>query len=198
MSLNRIIIGVTGGSGAGKGEVCRALVEMNAQILDADDMSHEVILRGKTAAYDEIWGHFGNEVLDTKGEIDRKVLGRIVFNDSEKLAVLTKIVHKYVIQRTLEALAISSNRIIVIDAPLLVEAGVHNMCNVVVGVFAPREVRMERIMKRDGITFEAALARINSQMSDSELANHCDYIIHNNGDLEDLNAQIMDFAKVIL
>jgi len=197
MKLNRIVLGVTGGSGAGKGEVCRILKEMGGQILDADAISHEVILKGRTEAYTEVWKTFGEKVLNYRGEIDRKILGGIVFNDKEKREQLTEIVHKYVIQRILEALALSENRVIVIDAPLLIEAGVHEMCHVVIGVFAPAELRKERIMKRDGITKEEATARISSQMSDADLSLHCDYIIHNDGTLEDLIAQMADFSRVI-
>ncbi|MCL2236262.1 MAG: dephospho-CoA kinase [Defluviitaleaceae bacterium] len=197
MKPNRIILGVTGGSGVGKGEVCNILKEMGVQILYADAIGHEVILKDRTGAYTEIWKTFGEKVLNYHGEIDRKILGEIVFKDKEKLAQLNDITHKYIIQRILEAFALSKSRIIAIDAPLLIEAGLHEMCHVVLGVFAPMELRKERIIKRDGITPEDAAARINSQMSDSDLAIYCDYIIHNDGTLEDLTLQMADFSRVI-
>ncbi|MCL2854134.1 MAG: dephospho-CoA kinase [Defluviitaleaceae bacterium] len=198
MSQNKLIIGVTGGSGAGKGEVCRVLADFGAQILDADKIAHSVIKKGATPAYDEILAVFGNQILGAGNEINRKILGDIVFADKGKLAQLSQIVHKHVIYAINKAVKTSDNSVIAIDAPVLVEAGVDKMCHAVIGVFAPHEMRINRIIARDGLTRKSALARINSQMPDAELARHITHKVDNDGDFQHLYNQITKITRVIL
>ena len=182
------IIGLTGGSGVGKGEVCRILAERGALIIDTDSIGHMVIKRGQPA-YNEVLAEFGDGIL-TDNENYRKKLGSVVFGDKIKLEKLSRIVHKYIIEETLHIIKTAENSLIVIDAPVLIEANMAHVCDVVVGVFANRNIRIERIMARDSITAEAAERRIGSQMPDEELARHVDISIQNNGNLAELKEKL--------
>jgi dephospho-CoA kinase len=209
MMQNKIIIGLTGGSGVGKGEVCRVFETLfgthNIEIIDTDSLSHQVILSNSTLAYKEILSFFGEGILNDNNdndnsdniEINRKKLGAIVFVDKEKLNILSSIVHKYVIQRTLEIIEATKKQLIVIDAPVLVEAGMKNHCDIVLGIFAPQDKREERICARDNLTPDEAKRRINSQMPDEELAKHVDFRIDNTSSKEDLYEKVSDFINTI-
>jgi len=187
------IIGITGGSGVGKGEVCRIFERKGIEIIDTDSLSHKTILRGITPAYDEIIAEFGSNILGDDGEIDRKKLGSIVFSDKAKLAVLSKIVHKYVRAQCEEIVHNSTCKIIAIDAPALVEASMQDMCDSIIGIFACRDIRIARIMKRDSISCDAAQKRIDSQMSDDVLRGYVDIAIENNGTLHELEGMLREY-----
>ena len=183
------IIGLTGGSGVGKGVVCEFLARRGAVIINADAMAHKIILRGGPA-YDEVVARFGHPVLDAADEIDRKKLGAIVFGDKAALGELSRIVHKYVRAQCEAVIAGLAGKTIVIDAPVLIEAGMKDMCNVVIGIFAEKHLRISRIMARDGISRADALRRINSQMPDDVLKSHVDIAIDNNGTIEELEGKL--------
>lgn len=188
MTRNRAvltIIGVTGGSGAGKGELCRILSAFGVEIIDADKVAHGVIMPGKPA-YREVVNAFGSGILGPKGEIDRKRLGAIVFGNKTSLALLSKIVHKYVCQACEEIFNNTTTPVVAVDAAALTEGGMTGLCDLVVGVFANKQTRIDRIMARDSISREAAESRITSQMSDDELKTHVDIAIENNGSTDEL------------
>ncbi|MCL2350604.1 MAG: dephospho-CoA kinase [Defluviitaleaceae bacterium] len=186
MNRNKTIVGLTGGSGAGKGEVARIFKARGAEIIDADKLSHKVMLRSETAAFERILETFGEGILGANGEIDRKKLGAIVFSDKAKLDILAGIVHEYVAERVLKIIENSEKQVVVIDAPVLIEAGMEKICDFVVGVFAPRDLRIARICARDGIAPEAAEMRLDKQMADDELRLYADFEIYNNGSIKDL------------
>lgn len=189
------IIGLTGGIGSGKSEVARILSENMGYIIDADKINHEIMLKGNLA-YNEITAHFGDAVLKPDGEIDRKKLAEIVFVDKAKLDALTAINHKYVIQETYKRIELvkacpSGYRFIVIDAPLLIEAGIHKDCDLVCVVESDLDLRISRIMKRDKTTKQHAHDRIKSQMPYAEMKTYADYIITNNKGIEELACEVM-------
>ena len=225
MERNPPIIGLTGPSGSGKGEVSRILAAKGGAILDADAVSREVMLPGG-AAYAEVIAAFGREITGTGGEatitgrdgsiiaddsmadgsittaghIDRVALGGIVFADAEKKRLLERIVHKHVIgifERETAALGKRSPppRYVVWDAPLLVEAGMDKRCDNVWVVTAPYEVRLARIMTRDGLDERRARLRLDSQTPEGELAAKADALIVNDGDLQGLEEQVSGLLK---
>ena len=179
------IIGITGASGAGKSAVCFELKKRGAEIVDADEISRQVSARGG-AAFDELVDAFGAEILKSDGEIDRRRLGHIVFNDAAKLQLLNKITHKHIFAEMKKRIDKCMADVVVLDVPLLFQADFPFKCDLTVAVTASAEVRMNRIIKRDGIGAEAAAERMKNQMTDEEYAKKADIVIENNGELGDL------------
>ncbi len=188
------IIGLTGGTGSGKGFVAERLRKRNAYVMDADVIAHEIIEKGKPA-YNEIVKYFGDEILDEDGQIIRRKLGDIVFSDSEKLAFLNLCTHKYInmeIMRVIKEISPQTDKYtaIVIDAPLLAEAGLADICDDIWVVYADSEVRIKRIIERDSITEEQARKRIASQKSWEEYKALGAVIIDNSSDDENVENQL--------
>ena len=178
------IIGITGNSGSGKSYIAKKFAEQeNGFVICADEIAHKVMAPGG-AAYDEIIEAFGNEILSESGHINRKILGPIVFSDSKKRELLEQISHKHVISEIdkLKESAQNSDvgyKCIIIDAPLLIEAGLHHIVDEVWAVYADIETRLARVMTRDGISREDALRRFSAQTPFEELAGYADKIIEN-------------------
>lgn len=188
------IIGLTGGTGSGKGFVSERLKARKAYVIDADAVAHEIIEKGRTA-YKEIVDYFGSEILDEDGNIFRRKLGNIVFSDKDKLAFLNSCTHKYInmeIMRIIEEVKPQTNvySAIIIDAPLLAEAGLVDICDDIWVVYADSEVRVKRIMERDSISEEQARNRIASQRSWEEYKELGAVIIDNSSDDENVERQL--------
>ena len=188
------IVGLTGNTGSGKSTVSKMLELRGGYIIDADAISHDVIVRGADA-YNEVLACFGTDILNEQLEIDRKNLGRIVFQNTEKLKQLSAIIHKYVIAISKEKIKTTRegkvNNFIVIDAPLLVEANMHLFCDEVWLVYADEETRIERIMHREkGITREEVMARVRSQTQYEELKKYATRVIYNNDEADQLHIQL--------
>lgn len=188
------IIGLTGGIGSGKSEVSKILSEHHGYLIDADKINHEMMLKG-SKAYTEIVDIFGKSIIKSDGEIDRKALADIVFADKEKLDQLVAVNHKYVIEETFRRMrAVQANpadyRFIVVDAPLLIEAGLHTSCDLVCVVESDLTIRINRIMARDNVTDRQAFARVMNQMPADEMRTYADYIITNNGGIGELTAAV--------
>lgn len=176
-----LTIGLTGGSGAGKGYVAELFAKYGIESLDTDRVSRRVCEPGKpcTAALAEA---FGETILGEDGTLDRRGLAAIAFGDPQKLAILNTITHKYILDecRTwLAAQRARGARAAIIDAPQLFESGFDRECDITVAVIADRETRMTRILRRDGITPEAAALRISRQKDDVWFCSHCTYTVSN-------------------
>jgi len=179
------IIGITGGTGAGKTSAVKALKTLGAMVLDCDELYHELLI-SDPEMIKEIEDNFANVTDD--GTINRQKLGEIVWNDTEALQKLSTITHKYVsaeIDRRINAFREQGASIVAIDAIALIESGQGKRCNVIVGVTAPQESRILRIMKRDNISKENAQARINAQKPESFYKENCDYILENKCDTQE-------------
>jgi dephospho-CoA kinase len=180
--------GLTGGIATGKSTVARMLVERGAILIDLDELAHEVEAPGG-----EVWmqivRRFGEGILFADGAIDRGKLGAIVFADSEKLKLLNGIVHPAVFARWKERLGEireKTPRAIVLSAiPLLIEAGMTEMVDLVVLVYISREKQVERLIERNGFSREEAMMRISSQMPIEEKLSHADVVIPNEGTVEE-------------
>lgn len=176
------IIGLTGGSGTGKGTVAARMRELGAGWVDADAVYRDLCAanREMLAALNAAFGG----VTDETGALDRPKLAKIVFSDPEKLAKLNEITIPYIRAASLDAMQAQADRPVVLyDAPTLFEAGADDLCEKTIGVLAGTETRVQRVMARDGISEEAARARILAQPDDGFYRARCDYIIENNGDL---------------
>ena len=190
------VLGLCGQSGAGKTTALKVLMSFGAVVCDCDAVSRQVMCRG-TDCTREVINVFGEEIC-RDGEIDRRALGRIVFFDTEKLEILTEITHRYIkaeVYRRLEEARASGVEVFVIDAPLLFESGLDADCDITLAVVADREIRLARIMARDGIDRELAEKRIDSQLNEEELYRRADEVIVNNGTLEQLTDAVCDFAE---
>lgn len=192
------IIGLTGNSGCGKGAVAEIMSRQGALVLDCDKIAHDN-MAPSGVAYDEIVANFGRDILNEDNTINRKALGSVVFNNSEKLALLNEITHKHINSFIDKAISINQDKsAVVIDAPLLIEAGLISRCDSVWAVYAPIEVRLERVMKRDGIDRESALLRFKNQLSFQEIKKYADVIIENNADLYELEKIVLDKMRATI
>ena len=180
-----MILGLTGGSGTGKSTACNYFKKRGYIIVDSDSIAREVCSPGEPCLA-EIAEHFGKEILDDKGNLIRPLLGDMVFADKEKLQLLNSITHKYIVDKNKEIIALNPGRNIVLDAPLLFEAGLGSICTQTLCVLSSREKRIERIVARDGILPDKAMARINSQPDDEFYISRCDYTVYNNAGVDEL------------
>lgn len=186
-------IGLTGGIGTGKSTVSNYLREKGCLIIDADALSRKMTEKGQPAL-EEIAKVFGAHLIDGDGNLDRQALGNIVFNDKEKLDILQSIITDKVVEyinHTLLKFKENDFRgIVVIDAPLLFECGMEDIADENWLVSASLDVRMKRIAKRDGLSEEQILSRINNQMSQEDKEKLSDVILDNSNTLEELYTQI--------
>lgn len=184
-------VGLTGGIGAGKSTFAALLAERGAQVLDADQFGRDALAPGRRA-WHSVVSQFGDEILAAGGmDIDRMKLAGIVFNDRRKLAALNAIVHPVIVQRLadeLERLA-PTDAVVVVDAALIAELGLRDTFDVVVVVTTNREQRLERLVRARGMTLDDVHARIAAQASNEELEAQADYVVRNDGDLDDLAAE---------
>lgn len=182
------VIGLTGQTGAGKSTVRKLLKAKGAAVIDADSVAHEVADNSLSCLTD-IVEHFSCMVLDEKGKLNRRALGRIVFSDRKKLALLNKIMFPYIvsaIKGQVTAYEQAGAQIIVIDGATLIESGCAKMCSVLVSVTADEETRLTRIIHRDGISKRDAVRRVSAQNPEEFYIKASDYVIKNNGTPDDL------------
>jgi len=183
-----LVVGLTGGIATGKSTVARFLSQYGAAVIDADEISREIIVP-ETRVFKEIVNQFGSEILSQDGTIDRTKLGRIVFSDLAKLKILNEITHPPVIKiiksKLKEFKKRQDQKIVVIDVPLLIEAGLRPLVDFLVVVTAQEKTQIKRLQER-GLTLSEAKKRIKAQMPLSEKAKLADYVIENDGALEEL------------
>ncbi len=192
-----LVIGLTGPSGAGKGEVAKLFSRYGLPVIDADAVYHALLVPPSLCLADLV-ARFGRDILTPDGTLDRPRLGRIVFSDPAALEDLNRITHRYVmeeIEHELEQLRKRGTRAAILDAPQLFEAGANRICSAVVSVLADRAERAERIRRRDGIDAETAMHRIRAQKGDEYFRAHSDYIIENNGSIEHLLPTVQDILQ---
>ena len=182
--------GITGGSGAGKTFLLELWRRLGVFVIDADSIYHG-LLDSSLTLRSELYGRFGGGVF-TDGKVDRKALASIVFNDPASLMDLNEITHRHVIGETHRLLDTHKPEKVAIDAIALIESGMVQECDAVVCLVAERALRIERIMKRDGITEQRALERIDAQKPDEFYIRHSDYVIVNDGDEAALEKKCAD------
>lgn len=187
------VIGLTGGIGAGKSTASAYLKEKGCIIIDADLISRNMTEKGSPALKD-IRESFGEKYFFSDGSLNRKALGDLVFSNSEELDTLQKIITDKVVETIdgeLSKLRKSEfEGIAIIDAPLLFECGMKNMADENWLVTADLDVRIARVAKRDGLSREQILSRINNQMSEEEKKKHCSCVLDNSGTEDALFRQI--------
>lgn len=172
------VLGITGGTGAGKTTLLRALEKRGALVLDCDAVYHEM-LRTDAPLRADLTAAFG-DVFAPDGGLDRQKLGNIVFGDAGALAQLDAIIFRHLPRALARRMEESGARLIALDAIKLVESGLGALCDVTVAVTAPEEVRVRRIMTRDGISEDYARARVRAQRSEEAFRADCDAVFENN------------------
>ena len=180
-----IVIGLTGGIGTGKSEVARLFGEFGAQVIDADTLGHSAYLP-HSEIWEEVVKAFGDGVLLPDGEIDRKKLGGIVFNDPEELTKLNRIMHPRMGQMVANMIKEEDADVVVVEAALLLEAGWDKLVDEVWCTEAAAEIVINRLKARSGLSRDEAQKRINAQMSTKERKLRSQVMIENNGDLAEL------------
>lgn len=192
-----LVIGLTGGIGSGKSTVARILKENGANLILADDIAKE-IMQPHMPAYKKIIEHFGTNIMAEDEQIDRKKLAKIVFSDNEQLLYLNKVTHGAVADRISELISEfrkSQQNLVAVEAIVPIKHGFLDLVDTVWVVIASEKTRINRIMKRSGLTYEEAKKRIESQMSDDEYKSIADLVVYNDGTLNELEEKVWGLLK---
>lgn len=178
------VIGITGPTGAGKTTALHALADLGAAVIDCDGVYHD-LTENSAPMLDELRRRFGDGIFDSDGALQRKVLGTIVFGDEGSLADLNAITHRYVndeVDRRLDQARGEGRPAAAVDAIALLDSDLRDKCHCTVAVTAPDEVRVRRIMARDGIGEEYARLRLAAQKPVEYFEHNSDYTLRNDGE----------------
>ena len=191
------VIGLTGGIASGKSVVSRTLKGLGMTVIDADDISHEIMAHD-TSIKQEVVRTFGTEIISEEGEIDRGKLGSIVFFQKPELRKeLEAILHPRIREEMWKRAREGRNNDVVLEIPLLFETGAHERVDLVLLVYASRELRIQRLMARDGMSRQEAIQRVNTQLPPEEKVAAAHYIINNTGSVEETEEQVIRFNQAI-
>lgn len=195
-----IVIGITGPTGVGKTTVLNVLRDMGGAVADCDAVYHD-LLRASAPLREELRARFGESIFDETGDLRRKELGAIVFGDPDALADLNAITHRHIVAQLRRLIAQGSAEgrpAIALDAIALLESGAGALCDITVAVTASEELRVGRIMAREGISEDYARARIAAQKPSAWFEERCAHTLRNDGDKEALEARARALFQSIL
>ena len=193
------IVGLTGGIGSGKSSVARIFAAEGVPVVDADQVAREVVEPG-TQGLDEVVASFGAHILDESGRLDRAALGARVFSDPAARARLEAILHPRIAQASMARfteLAKAGHPYAIYEAALLVENGTHRMMSALVVVTASEATQIARVRARDGLDEDAARARIAAQLPLADKVKVADYVIENEGTLEETRARTLEVHRAL-
>ena len=192
--------GLTGGIACGKSKVADIFHELGFYTIDSDEVSRKVMEKGEIA-YLKIVDYFGSDILDSNGEIIRKKLGSIVFSDKDKLKVLEEIVHPAIFdyEKKLRSQIYGKDdkAVIITHAAKMIESGSFSNYDALIVVTAGRNIQLERLIKRDNITYEQAENILDNQLSNDERLKFADFIIDNSSDLDNLYIEVKRVYNLI-
>lgn len=191
------VIGLTGGIGSGKSTVSRFLAELGAVVIDADRVGHEAFKAG-TGLWREVVAAFGKQVLAPGGDIDRKKLGEMVFDDPDSLARLNRIMHPRMydtVKAQIEEYRRQGVDVVVLEVILLIEAGWTSLVDEVWVTVAPEDAVVEHLKQQRGLNEAQIRARINSQLPVEERVKHADVVIRNDGSLAELRDRVEELWR---
>ncbi|WMT39534.1 dephospho-CoA kinase [Paenibacillus sp. D2_2] len=191
-------IGLTGGIATGKSTVARMLVSMGAALIDADVIAREIMEPGHPVLA-RVAEHFGQDILNSDGTLNRKKLGAIVFSDPGQRKVLNDLTHPAIrseMAGRVKALEEADpHRLVVCDIPLLYESGQEGLYEQIMVVYVPKEIQLERLMERDNLTFEQASLRLAAQMDIELKKSKADILIDNRFGMGETKRQIEKFWR---
>ncbi|UGB29763.1 dephospho-CoA kinase [Metabacillus sp. B2-18] len=195
-----VVIGLTGGIASGKSTVSNMLKNLGIRVVDADQISREVVELGKPA-YQQILSVFGDEILHQDKTINREKLGAIIFGDHSKREQLNKIVHPAVRKEMLNGVEeekAKNSKAVVLDIPLLFESKLTHMVDKTILVYVDEKTQLKRLMERNGYTEKEAKMRIESQLPLHMKKDLSDEIIDNNGTIEQTEKQLHEILKKLI
>jgi dephospho-CoA kinase len=195
-SAEAMNIGLTGGIACGKSTVSAMLASRGAILIDADRIAREVVEPG-SPALSQVAERFGQAVIQADGSLDRKKLGELVFTDSAARKDLENLLHPSIRALMRERMELSEKlhpgKLVVVDVPLLYESGLQHMFSQVMVVYVPREVQLERLINRDGLTREQAEKRLQAQMPIELKKEQADFVVDNQGSLGETEQLVDEF-----
>jgi len=190
-------VGLTGGIGAGKSTVADLFSKLGAVVIRSDELARQVI-EPNTTGFQKVLSRFGNQILQENGSIDRTKLAQIVFNDQSALKDLEEIIHPLVRNKTNEIIdAQTQETIVVNEVPLLLEKNMENLFDFLVVVISSEKNRINRLLKR-GISEIDAKKRMKLQVSDEQRKTSADFLIANDGNIEQLEADVSKVWQALL
>jgi len=196
-TTNIIKIAVTGGAASGKTSVCSRLKEWGLNVISSDTLAREVVAPG-TEAFKNIINYFGKNVLLPDGALNRAELRRIITGDDVARSALERFVHPEItklVQLKMAQAGKEGERFVVVEVPLLFELGIQDRFDVVLLISAERDLRVQRLMERDSISKKESKDLIDVQMTDDEKAQQADFIIKNDGNIDNLMRSVDLFYK---
>ena len=193
-----LVLGLTGNIGCGKSSVSTIFMENNIKVVDADIVARQIF--DDKNLLNEVFSTFGESIKNQDGSLNRRELGNILFNDDEKLILLNNLTHPKIKQKILSKVEEYKNqgeKIVVIDAALLIEDDYIPYIQKLILITCRKEIQINRIIARDNCTKEEAISRINSQMSQEEKVKFADYIIDNSNSFEELQKKVLELISVL-
>ena len=195
-----LVIGITGPTGAGKTTVLHVLRDMGGAVADCDAVYHR-LLRTGVSMQNELKARFGGEIFDENGDLRRKKLGAIVFENPDALSDLNAITHRHIIAELKRLIAQAEREgrpAIALDAVALLESGAGSLCDTTIAVTASEEARVRRIMAREGISEDYARARVRAQKPASWFEARCAHTLRNDTSQAALEGQARALFQSIL
>ena len=197
--MKSIVVGLTGQTGAGKSTVASFAEAMGCRIVNCYTVAREAHSPGSDCLK-RVAELFGSDIIDDMGCCRRTLLAERAFADKEKTELLNSVTHPWIIRRSqeyIEQYSIDFDGMVILDAPLLYESGGDALCVRVIAVTAPIDVRLARIMNRDGISREHAMLRINAQKDDEYYTSKADYIIDGSKSLDEVEDSLKKILEAI-
>lgn len=197
--MNKIVIGLTGQTGAGKSTASEIMKQRGCRVINADLISREVVGTG-TDCLKMLTNAFGCDIINSDGSLNRHCLAEKAFSSRENTKRLNEITHPFIFKltkRRIDEAFSEGYNIVVFDAPQLFESGSDKLCDIIISVIAPEDCRLSRIISRDNITQEQALSRMNVQLSEKYFIEHSDYILDGSSDVGHLAVQTEQLIDLI-
>lgn len=192
----KMVIGITGGIASGKSNVCNVINELGYPIISCDEITkQDYQIGGKI--YNVVLERFGNEYLKDDNTIDRKKLAKLIFNNKSAKMLLDSITHPIIKDELLNEISKYDDGLIFVEIPLLYEAKFDSICDKVICVFLSQKYQVERLMEREGIDEDYALAKIHSQMDLYMKKSLADYVINSKGNFDETRQQVIDVINNI-
>ena len=189
-----LTVGLTGPSGAGKGIIASLFARFGVPSIDTDRVYHDLLIP-PSACLDELKEAFGKGILLPDGTLDRRALASLVFSEggTQNLAALNRITHRHILEKTKDILAAYEAEgvpAVLVDAPQLFESGFDRECGFILSVLAPFDLRLARVMERDGLDEERGRARLEASHTDEFFRERSDAVIINNGSIDSLESEV--------